>query len=144
MFFSWKFFILKKKFGFFWEIWCFCVGPVGSGNQRKSSERNEKVRVLWAPTELGAHILGFWCTIGTYLRAKYEGQTPTELGERARSIFGRICSHFPLSAASVMISSSRKPQTEENERKSDRKCIVLVLRAQLEFALHIWPASRYQ
>ena len=34
-------------------------GPVGSGDWRKSSERNEKVRVLWAPTELDAHILGF-------------------------------------------------------------------------------------
>ena len=69
---------------------------------------NEKVRVLWAPTELGAHILGFCCTIGTYLRAKYEGQTPTELGERARSIFGRICSHFALSAASLMMSIIRE------------------------------------
>ena len=102
------------------------------------------MRVLWAPTELGAHILGFWCTIGTYLQAKYEGQTPAELGERAASIFRRICSHFPLSAASLMMRSSRKPQAEENERKSDRKCIVLVLRAQLEFSLHIWPAGRYR
>ena len=64
---------------------------------------NEKVRVLWAPTELGAHILGFCCTIGTYLRAKYEGQTPTELGERALSIFAGIDSYIPLAAASLMM-----------------------------------------
>ena len=66
----------------------------------KSFQRNEKMRVLSAPTELGAHIPGFWSTIGTYLQAKYEGQTPTELGERALCIFGRICSNFPVVEAS--------------------------------------------
>ena len=38
--------------------------------------------VLGAPTELGGHLLAFGSTIGAYLLAKDEGQTPTELRER--------------------------------------------------------------
>ena len=82
--------MFSGKFGF-------CDGASRVWQLTAVFRENEKVRVLWAPTELGAHILGFCCTIGTYLRAKYEGQTPTELGERALYIFDRISFHSPLS-----------------------------------------------
>ena len=39
--------------------------------------------MLGAPTELEALLLAFGSTIGTYLLAKDEGRTPTELRERA-------------------------------------------------------------
>ena len=39
--------------------------------------------------ELEVHILAFRRTHGTYLLAKYEGQTPTELGEREPYSLGR-------------------------------------------------------
>ena len=40
---------------------------------------------------------------GWYFLAKYEVQTPTEMGERALCIFDRICSYFPLVAVSPLI-----------------------------------------
>ena len=39
--------------------------------------------MLGAPSELEALLLAFGSTIGTYLLAKDEEQTPTELRERA-------------------------------------------------------------
>ena len=44
--------------------------------------KSENPTVLGAPTELEALLLAFGSTIGTYLLAKDEGQTPTELRER--------------------------------------------------------------
>ena len=45
--------------------------------------KSENPTMLGAPTELEALLLAFGSTIGTYLLAKDEGQTPTELRERA-------------------------------------------------------------
>ena len=44
--------------------------------------KSENLTILGAPTELEALLLAFGRTIGTYLLAKDEGQTPTELRER--------------------------------------------------------------
>ena len=44
--------------------------------------KSENPTVLGAPTESEALLLAFDSTIGTYLLAKDEGQTPSELRER--------------------------------------------------------------
>ena len=59
------------------------------------------MRVLYAPTELGAHILGFCCTIGAYLWAKYEGQTRTESGDPAGDGFRLGCIVLTLAVAAI-------------------------------------------
>ena len=44
--------------------------------------KSENPTMLGAPTELEALLLAFGSTIGAYLLAKDEGQTPSELRER--------------------------------------------------------------
>ncbi len=44
--------------------------------------KSENPTMLGAPTELEALLLAFGSTIGTYLLAKDEDQTPSELRER--------------------------------------------------------------
>ena len=48
-----------------------------------------------AKLELEVHILAFRRTHGTYLLTKYEGQTPTQLGEREPYSLDRICCQNP-------------------------------------------------
>ena len=81
--FSWKKIDLKKISKIFSKKCLFYCWDLSQWQCADTFGKSEDRAVLWAQTELEAHLLAFGCTIGAYLLAKDEGLTPTELRERA-------------------------------------------------------------
>ena len=71
----------------FWHIW--------QDPPTTKPKKSEFGSYLGSEVELEALLLAFWCTIGTYLLAKDERQTPTELGDSALSRFHKFWSPSP-------------------------------------------------